>query len=66
MQATALPPISWERMNEGVESVRRRLTRAANALAAAGVRYAVVGGNAVAAWVSRVDVAPCATRVMWI
>lgn len=42
-------------MEEGVEQVRRRLQRAATALGAAGVRYAVVGGNAVAAWVSRVD-----------
>jgi len=44
-------------MEQGIEQVRRRLERAATALANAGVRYAVVGGNAVAAWVSRVDVA---------
>jgi hypothetical protein len=31
------------------------LLRAAGALRLAGVRYAVAGGNAVAAWVSRVD-----------
>lgn len=42
-------------MSEAVESVRRRLLRAAGALSAAKVPYAVVGGNAVAAWVSRVD-----------
>ena len=42
-------------MNNAVESVRRRLLRAARALGEAGVRYAVAGGNAVAAWVSRVD-----------
>jgi hypothetical protein len=42
-------------MSAGVESVRRRLLRAAAALKAAGVPYAVVGGNAVAAWVSRAD-----------
>lgn len=42
-------------MSEAVEAVRRRLLRAAMALDAAGVPYAVVGGNAVAAWVSRVD-----------
>ena len=47
-------------MEQGIEQVRRRLERAANALAAAGVRYAVVGGNAVAAWVSRVE--PAAVR----
>lgn len=44
-------------MEQGIEQVRRRLERAAQALANAGVPYAVVGGNAVAAWVSRVDVA---------
>jgi len=44
-------------MEEGVEKVRRRLTRAANALRAAGVTYAVADENAVAAWVSRVDAA---------
>ena len=38
-----------------VEKVRERLRRAVAALEAAHVPYAVVGGNAVAAWVSRVD-----------
>jgi hypothetical protein len=38
-----------------VEKIRARLLRAAAALEKAGVPYAVVGGNAVAAWVSRVD-----------
>jgi hypothetical protein len=47
--------ISWERMIRAVEKVRERLRRAAAALEAAGVPYAVAGGNAVAAWVSRVD-----------
>jgi hypothetical protein len=42
-------------MNNAVEKVRQRLLRAAQALHEAGVRYAVAGGNAVAAWVSRVD-----------
>ena len=42
-------------MSEAIDTVRRRLLRAAAALAAEGVPYAVVGGNAVAAWVSRVD-----------
>jgi hypothetical protein len=49
--------VSWERMVQAVENVRDRLLRAARALDAAGVPYAVAGGNAVAAWVSRVDVA---------
>jgi hypothetical protein len=48
-------PVSWERMIGAVEKVRDRLLRATAALEKAGVPYAVVGGNAVAAWVSRVD-----------
>jgi hypothetical protein len=48
-------PISWERMIRAVEKVKERLTRAARALEAAHIPYAVAGGNAVAAWVSRVD-----------
>lgn len=47
--------VSWERMIRAVEKVRERLTRAVRALESAGVPYAVVGGHAVAAWVSRVD-----------
>src|SRR5881396_1183621 len=50
-----LAPVSWERMIRAVEKVRERLLRAAAALREAGVLYATVGGNAVAAWVSRVD-----------
>jgi hypothetical protein len=42
-------------MIEAVEKVRERLYRATGALEAAGIPYAVAGGNAVAAWVSRVD-----------
>ncbi|HYR57343.1 MAG TPA: hypothetical protein VEO95_01890, partial [Chthoniobacteraceae bacterium] len=53
--ATTLRPVSWQRMSDAVENVRRRLLRAAAALAAARVPYAVVDGNAVAAWVSRAD-----------
>ena len=47
--------VSWERMIRAVEKVRDRLQRAAAALDRAGIPYAVTGGNAVAAWVSRVD-----------
>ena len=47
--------VSWERMSNAVEKVRARLMRAAQALAQESVPYAVAGGNAVAAWVSRVD-----------
>jgi hypothetical protein len=49
--------ISLERMVRAVELVRERLLRATSALERAGVAYAVTGGNAVAAWVSGVDVA---------
>lgn len=48
-------PISWERMIGAVEDVRNRLDRAVAALRTANIDYAVIGGNAVAAWVSRVD-----------
>ena len=44
-----------QRMVNAVEKVRDRLKRSTNALEEAGVPYAVVGGNAVAAWVSEVD-----------
>jgi hypothetical protein len=50
----------WERVAAAVEKVRDRLRRAAAALEAAKVPYAVVGGNAVAEWVGRVD--PVAVR----
>ena len=38
-----------------MEKVRERLMRAVSALEKAGIPYAVIGGHAVAAWVSRVD-----------
>ena len=47
--------VSWERMIRAVEKIRQRLQRAVSALEDAGVPYALTGGNAVAAWVSRVD-----------
>jgi hypothetical protein len=47
--------VSLDRMVRAVEKVRERLERATAALNAAGIPYAVAGGNAVAAWVSRVD-----------
>jgi hypothetical protein len=53
--ATRYGEVSWERMIRAVEKVRERLRRAVAALEAAGIPYAVAGGNAVAAWVSRVD-----------
>jgi hypothetical protein len=44
-----------ERMIRAVEKVRNRMHRAARALEEARVPYAVIGGNAVAAHVGRVD-----------
>jgi hypothetical protein len=44
-----------ERMIRAVEKVRERLHRAADALEQAKIPYAVIGGNAVAAWVATVD-----------
>jgi hypothetical protein len=52
---TIIGPFSLERVVSAVERVRQRLLRAAAALRAADVPYAIVGGNAVALWVSRVD-----------
>jgi hypothetical protein len=52
---TAYGDVSWERMIRAVEKVRERLRRTVAALEAGGVPYAVAGGHAVAAWVSRVD-----------
>jgi len=46
-----------QRMVDAVEQVRQRLVRASQSLRAAGVPYAVIGGNAVAAWVATVDLA---------
>ena len=55
MAAVTLKDFSWERMVAAVEDVRERACRAAQALQGAGIPYLVVGGNAVAAWVARVD-----------
>jgi hypothetical protein len=44
-------------MIRAVERVKERLLRASGALDRAGIPYAVVGGNAVASWVSTVEVA---------
>jgi hypothetical protein len=44
-----------DRMVRAVEKVRDRLRRAAAALEHHNIPYAVIGGNAVATWVARVD-----------
>ncbi len=46
---------SWERTLRAVELVKIRLMRATRALENSGVAHAVIGGNAVAAWVGQVD-----------
>jgi predicted nucleotidyltransferase len=55
MAEPAVEPIGWERALMAAEKVKERLRRATRALDAAGVPYAVVGGNAVAEWVARID-----------
>ena len=55
MAEAAIEPIGWERALMAAEKVKERLRRATRALDAAGIRYAVVGGNAVAEWVARAD-----------
>ena len=55
MAEPAVEPIGWERALMAAEKVKERLRRATRALDAAGVPYAVAGGNAVAEWVGRVD-----------
>lgn len=55
MSEIQLQPASLDRMVRAVEKVRQRLLRSTAALDGANVPHAVIGGNAVAAWVSRVD-----------
>ncbi len=45
MAEAAVGPIGWERALMAAEKVKERLRRATRALDAAGVPYAVVGGN---------------------
>ena len=45
----------WERIARAVDKVKERLRRVAQALDAADLPYAVVGGNAVQLWVAQVD-----------
>ncbi len=48
-------PYIFDRMFHAVEKVRERLERACRALNNASIPYAVIGGNAVAAWVATKD-----------
>jgi galactokinase/mevalonate kinase-like predicted kinase len=52
---SSLPPVSLDRMVRAVEKVKQRLLKTSAILSKAEIPFAVVGGNAVAAWVSRVD-----------
>jgi len=55
MGTAVLKDFSWERMISAVEEVRERAYRATAALRQAGISHVVVGGQAVASWVARVD-----------
>jgi len=51
----------WERMDRAVEKIRLRLEKTTAALEAAGIPYAIIGGNAVRAWVAQADEAAVRT-----
>src|SRR5580700_10076024 len=55
MTEAAIETSGWERALMSAEKVKERLRKATRALDAASVLYAVVGGNAVAEWVGRID-----------
>ena len=45
----------WRRMNRAVEKIQERLEKTAGTLEKAGIPYAIIGGNAVRAWVAQAD-----------
>jgi hypothetical protein len=51
----------WDRMNRAVEKIQERLERTATILENAGIPYAIIGGNAVRAWVAQADEAAVRT-----
>ncbi len=51
----------WQRMERAVEKVQQRLERTAATLEQAGIPYAIIGGNAVRAWVAQADEAAVRT-----
>jgi hypothetical protein len=51
----------WERMERAVQKIQERMERTAAALGQAGIPYAVIGGNAVRAWVAQADEAAVRT-----
>lgn len=56
----ALKPFNFGGVMDAIDGIQRRLERFTSALENAGVPYAIVGGNAVAHWVSRIQ--PAAVR----
>lgn len=55
MAQPTLGPFNLDRIFRAVDNQRERLRRATIALEKAAIPYAVVGGSAVASWISRVD-----------
>ena len=51
----------WDRMERAVEKIQERLERTATILEKAGIPYAIIGGNAVRAWVAQADEAAVRT-----
>lgn len=51
----------WKRMERAVQKVQERLERTAATLEQAGVPYAIIGDNAVGAWVAQADEAAVRT-----
>ncbi len=51
----------WRRMERAVEKIQERLEKTAQTLEQAGIPYAIIGGNAVRAWVAQADEAAVRT-----
>ena len=51
----------WRRMDRAVEKIQERLEKTTRTLEQAGVPYAIIGGNAVRAWVAQADEAAVRT-----
>ena len=51
----------WDRMNRAVENVQKRLEKTARLLESNNIPYAIIGGNAVRAWVAQADEAAVRT-----
>lgn len=51
----------WQRMDRAVERIQQRLELTTRTLEQAGIPYAIIGGNAVRAWVAQADEAAVRT-----